>query len=101
MRASTPMLTPHNSPTSRLWGWADEAQGQRLEVLHDGGEVELVAGAGQAAQAHALEAMMGFQVCKAHLDPFSQIARLEECLGLHLAPGHVAGIFVDVAQDAT
>jgi hypothetical protein len=61
--------------------------------------VEFVSGAGQAAQAHALKAVMGLQVCEAHLDPFSRIARLEERLGLHLAPRHVAGVLVEVAHD--
>jgi hypothetical protein len=37
---------------------------QRLQVLHDGSEVELVARAGKAPQAHALESMVGLQVCK-------------------------------------
>jgi hypothetical protein len=32
------------------------------------GEVELVACAGEAAQAHAFEPVMGLQVRKAHLD---------------------------------
>ena len=51
---------------------------QRLEVLHDGGEVEFVACAGEAAQAHALEAVVGLQVCKAHLDLLALIARFVE-----------------------
>jgi hypothetical protein len=41
---------------------------KRLKVLHGGGEMELVACAGEAAQAHPLEAVMGLQVRKAHLD---------------------------------
>src|SRR5262245_40210240 len=44
---------------------------------------------------------MGLQVCKAHLDPFPQVARLEKRLGLHLAPRHVAGILVEVAHNAS
>jgi hypothetical protein len=35
---------------------------KRFEVLHDGGEMELVARAGEAAQTQGLEAMMGLQV---------------------------------------
>jgi hypothetical protein len=42
---------------------------ESLEVLHDGVEVELVACTGESAQSQALEAMMGFQVRKSHLDP--------------------------------
>jgi hypothetical protein len=47
---------------------------QRFEVLHDGAEVELVARAGGAAQAHAFETMMSLQVRKAHLDLVTLIA---------------------------
>jgi hypothetical protein len=42
--------------------------GERLQVLGDGGEVELIARAGEAAQPEAIEAVMGFQMGKAHLD---------------------------------
>jgi hypothetical protein len=34
---------------------------ERFEVLHGGREVELVARAGEVAQTHALEAMVGLQ----------------------------------------
>jgi len=37
--------------------------------------VELVAGAGETAKAHALEAMLDLQVCKTHLYFFARIAR--------------------------
>jgi hypothetical protein len=40
--------------------------------------VELVARAGEAAQTHAFEAMVGLQVRKAHLDPLPLIAGLLE-----------------------
>src|SRR5262245_41525214 len=100
MRASASTLTPPTDATQLTRRRAVVAAGGgAVEVLHDGSEVELVAGAGQAAQPHALEAVMGLQVCKAHLDPFSHITRLEERLGLHLAPRHVAGVFVEVAHD--
>jgi hypothetical protein len=51
-----------------------EPHSERLQILNDRGEVELVAGAGQASEPHALEAVMGLQVCKAHLDSFALIA---------------------------
>jgi len=53
--------------------------GQRFEVLHDGGEMELVARAGEAAQPHSLEAVMSLQVCKANLNLFALVARFLEC----------------------
>jgi hypothetical protein len=43
---------------------------ERLEVLYDGREVELVACAGQAAQAHAFEAMVGLRCAKRISTPF-------------------------------
>ena len=40
---------------------------ERLKILRDGCEDELVMGAGQAPQSHALKAMLNLQVGKAHL----------------------------------
>jgi hypothetical protein len=40
-----------------------------FEVLDDGRKVELVACAGEASQPQPLEATVGLQVCKAHLNP--------------------------------
>ena len=50
----------------------------RFEVLHDGGEMELIACTGEPSQSHSLEAVMGLQVRKAHLDLFALIARFLE-----------------------
>ena len=50
------------------------AQRQRLKVLHDGGEVELVACAGKSSEPHAFEAMMNFEMCKPHLDALALVA---------------------------
>jgi hypothetical protein len=47
---------------------------QRFQVLHDGGEVEFVARAGQPPQTHALESMVGLEVRKAHLDLLALVA---------------------------
>ena len=41
---------------------------QRLQVLRNGCEVELVARTGESSQAHAFEPMVGLQVRKAHLN---------------------------------
>jgi hypothetical protein len=54
--------------------WPPDMFCQRLQVLHDGGEVKLIAGAGEAPQAHALEAMVGLEVCKPHLDFLALVA---------------------------
>jgi hypothetical protein len=47
---------------------------QRLQVLHNGREVELVARTGEPPQAHALESMVGLQVREAHLDLLALVA---------------------------
>jgi hypothetical protein len=44
---------------------------QRLEVLHDGGEMEFIARAGKPSQAHPLETVMGLQVREAYLNALS------------------------------
>jgi len=72
---------------------------QRFEVLHDGGEMELVACTGDAAQAHSLEAMMGFQMCKAHLNLFALVTRFFERRCSMERTRLIAGVLVDVARD--
>ncbi len=52
--------------------------GERFEVLHDGSEVELIARAGETTQSHPLEAMVGLQVRKAHLDLLAFVAGFAE-----------------------
>ena len=49
---------------------------ERLEILHDGREVELVARAGEPSQTHTLKAMVNLQVREAHLYFLGLIARL-------------------------
>jgi hypothetical protein len=53
----------------------DEAQCHCLEVLHNGGKVELVAGAAETAKTHTLEAMLDLKMCKAHLYFFARFTR--------------------------
>jgi hypothetical protein len=80
------------------WRPADSKR-ERLEVLDDGGEMELVARAGKPPKPHPLEAMVGLQMCEPHLDALSLVARSGECLCLHLSPGDIAGVLVQVAWD--
>jgi hypothetical protein len=70
-----------------------------LQVSNHHGEVELVAGAGQPSEPHALEAVMGLHGCEAHLDALALIACFEERLSVHLAARHVASILVDITRD--
>ena len=72
---------------------------QRFEVLHDGGEMELVAGTGEPPQAHSLEAVMGLQMCKAHLNLFALVTRFLERRCSIERTRMIAGVFVDVARD--
>src|SRR5262245_38158484 len=60
--------------------------------------MELVACAGEASQAHALEAMVGLQVREAHLDPLPFIAGLLERWRAHERPRLVTGLFVHIAR---
>lgn len=64
----------HYSRARRPRWRPDETERHRLQVLNSGGEVELVTGSGQAAQPHALEAMVRLQVLEAHLDPLALVA---------------------------
>jgi hypothetical protein len=65
----------------------------------DGGEMELVAGAGKPSQAQPLEAVMGHQVREAHLEALSFIARFDEGLGSHDPARHIPGVVVKIARD--
>src|SRR5438128_1331507 len=73
--------------------------GKGLQVLHDSCEVELVARAGEPPEAQALEAMMGLQVRKPHLDPLAFVARFVELRRPPQRPRMIAGILVYVACD--
>lgn len=82
-----------------LGGGPSRCRAIGLEILNDGGEMEFVAGAGKAAEPQAFEAVMRFQMRKAHLDPLPLIARFQERLRLHLATSEIAGRLVDVPHD--
>lgn len=52
----------------------DEAQRQRLQVLDDSREKQRIAGTGEAVQPQSFEAVVGLQVCEAHLDALLLVA---------------------------
>ena len=56
---------------------------QGLEILRSGDEMAFVACTGDASQTHALEAMVGLEVRKAHLNLLALIARFVELRGSH------------------
>src|SRR6476619_185907 len=105
MRASASALTQptplmqHTLRALFLEWWQDEPARHGLEVLYDGREVELVTSAGEASKPQPLKAMVRLEVAEAHLDLFALVSRFEEGLGRHLAPCHVAGVFMEIARD--
>jgi len=70
-----------------------------LEVMRGGDEMAFVSCTGDAPQAHALEAMVGLEVRKAHLDLLALIARFVELSGSHQRASVVAGILIKVTRD--
>src|SRR5258708_25416574 len=79
------------------WWPPKGAQRESFEVLHDGGEMKFITRAGKSPEPHSFEAMVDFQVREAHLDTFSVVSRLGECLGLHLLPCNIASVFMEIA----
>lgn len=68
----------------------------RLEILHDGGQVKLVAGAGETSEPHAFETVVGLEMSKAHLNALALIPRFEEALCPHEPSRHIAGVLVNI-----
>ena len=61
------------SRTDRFDSTQLDMVGESLEVLNDGGEMELVAGAGDPSEPHAFDAVMALEVSEAHLDALSLV----------------------------
>src|SRR5262249_13028499 len=72
---------------------------ERFEILHNRCQVELVAGTGKASQPHALEAMMGLEVRKTHLELLAVVTRFFECRRAFKSTHMIASVLVDVARD--
>ena len=70
-----------------------------LKVLHGGNEKTFVSCTRDAPQPHTLEAMVGLEVRKAHLNLLALIARFVELRGSHQRAGVVAGILIKVTRD--
>src|SRR6266508_4233684 len=68
--------------------------GKGLQVLHDGSEVELVACTGKAAQPHTLEAVVGLQVRKAHLDLLALVTGFGELRCTHQGARRIACVLM-------
>jgi hypothetical protein len=79
------------SASSENWGASGRVAGlicERLKILRDGCEDELVMGAGQAPQSHALKAMLNLQMGKAHLYFLALHRLIAQTQGCPLAIGH-------------
>src|SRR6476660_6698320 len=74
--------------------------GEAPQVLRDRGERELVLCAAGPAQAEPAESEDALEVGKQHLDALAVTAGLLEGLCLGERSSHVAGVLVDVAQNA-
>ena len=61
--------------------------------------MELIAGTGETAQPHALEAVMGFQMSKTHFHLLAFVAGFGEPGRCHQRAGVIAGFLVQVARD--
>src|SRR5262245_66680616 len=73
--------------------------GDGLQVLHDGGEVELVASAGKAAQPHTLKTVVRLQVRKAHLDLLALVTGFDELRCTHQGARRIPCLLMHVARD--
>src|SRR5215470_19063305 len=61
--------------------------------------MKLVARTGKSPEPHPLEAVVGLQVCEAHLNTLSLVSRFGKRLCLHLPSCDIAGILMDIARD--
>ena len=73
--------------------------GEGLQVLHDGGEVELVASAGKAPQPHTLETVVRLKVRKAHLYLLALVTGFDELRCTHQGARRIPCILMHVARD--
>src|SRR5262249_55933000 len=74
-------------------GWSRSAHGRAVRRRPPD------AGTGEPPQPHPLEAVMGLEVSKPHLDLLALVARSVELGGAHQCAGKIASIFIDVARD--
>src|SRR3984893_15655761 len=70
-----------------------------FEVLHNGGEMKLVARAGKSPEPQPVEAVVCLQVREAHFNTLPFVSRLGKRLCLHLPSCDIAGVLMDIARD--
>jgi hypothetical protein len=54
--------------------WPENAEGQGLQILYHGGEMEFVARTRKPAKSHAFESVMGLEMGETHLDALAFVA---------------------------
>ncbi len=91
---------PHGSGDHVLWRRSCGVIGEPFQVLHGGGQEELVAGAGEAPQSKPdhREDMLG--LAKEPFDLLAFAAGGSVSLGLHQGAGIVARLLVHIAREA-
>src|SRR5580704_562697 len=81
-------------------GWGPKgSECKCFEVLHNGGEMKLVARAGKSPEPQPLEAVVCLQVREAHFNTLPFVSRLGKRLCLHLPSCDIAGVLMDIARD--
>src|SRR6266568_3565159 len=73
--------------------------GEGLQVLNDGGQVELIASAGKAPQPHTLETVVRLQVRKAHLYLLALVTGFGELRCTHQGARCIPCVLMHVARD--
>jgi hypothetical protein len=54
--------------------WLENSEGQGLQVLYDGGEMEFVACTRKPSKSHAFESVMDLEMGETHLDALAFVA---------------------------
>src|ERR1700730_9866033 len=79
-------------------GWGPKGSERKcFEVLHNGGEMKLVARAGKSPEPQPLEAVVCLQVREAHFNTLPFVSRLGKRLCLHPPSCDIAGVLMDIA----
>src|SRR5437899_11922713 len=73
--------------------------GEGLQVLNDGGQVELIASAGKAPQPHTLETVVRLQVRKAHLYLLALVTGFGELRCTHQGARCILCVLMHIARD--
>jgi hypothetical protein len=67
---------PSTAGSRNAWEvrWPENSEGQGLQILYDGGEMEFVARTRKPSKSHAFESVMGLEMGETHLDALAFVA---------------------------